>query len=110
VLQGEPRQQAARRDCTAETLGRRRAPKARRLGEGRLSGREEPRVEERIKVLAGDPLGDLSYTPAVHARAARDVRRLADEMCGGRLMAFGGGGYDLKNLAAAWTAVLGELA
>jgi len=60
--------------------------------------------------LAGDPLGDLSYTPAVHARVARDVRRLADEMCGGRLMAFGGGGYDLKNLAAAWTAALGELA
>jgi acetoin utilization deacetylase AcuC-like enzyme len=41
---------------------------------------------------------------------ARDVRRLADEMCGGRLMVFGGGGYDLNNLAAAWTGVLRELA
>jgi acetoin utilization protein AcuC len=60
--------------------------------------------------LAGDPLGDLHYTPAVHARVARDLRRLADEMCGGRLMAFGGGGYDLDNLAAAWTAVARELA
>jgi acetoin utilization protein AcuC len=59
--------------------------------------------------LAGDPLGDLHYTPAVHARVARDVRRLADEMCGGRLMVFGGGGYDLRNLATAWTGVLSEL-
>jgi acetoin utilization protein AcuC len=60
--------------------------------------------------LAGDPLADLRYSPAVHTRVARDMRRLADEMCGGRLMAFGGGGYDLNNLAAAWTGVLAELA
>lgn len=55
--------------------------------------------------LAGDPLADLRYSPAVHARVARDLRALADEMCEGRLMAFGGGGYDLANLAAAWTNV-----
>jgi acetoin utilization protein AcuC len=60
--------------------------------------------------LAGDPLADLRLTPAVHARVARDLRRLADELCGGRLMTFGGGGYNLGNVAAAWTAVLGELA
>jgi acetoin utilization protein AcuC len=60
--------------------------------------------------LAGDPLADLHLTPAVHARVARDLRALADELCGGRLMAFGGGGYNLDNLAAAWTAVARELA
>jgi acetoin utilization protein AcuC len=60
--------------------------------------------------LAGDPLADLRCTPAVHTRVARDLRKLADETCGGRLMAFGGGGYALSNLAAAWTAVLAELA
>jgi acetoin utilization protein AcuC len=59
--------------------------------------------------LAGDPLADLRCTPAVHTRVARDLRKLADETCGGRLMAFGGGGYALSSLAAAWTAVLGEL-
>jgi len=59
--------------------------------------------------LAGDPLADLRYTPAVHARVARDLRQLADETCQGRLMAFGGGGYALRNLAAAWAAVLAEL-
>jgi len=59
--------------------------------------------------LAGDPLADLSYTPAVHARATRDLRRLAEETAGGRMLVFGGGGYDLNNIAAAWTAVLREL-
>ena len=59
--------------------------------------------------LAGDPLADLRYSPAVHARAAADLCALADEMCGGRLLCFGGGGYDLRNLAVAWTAVLGAL-
>ena len=59
--------------------------------------------------LAGDPLADLRYSPAVHARAAADLCRLADELCGGRLLCFGGGGYDLRNLAVAWTAVLDAL-
>jgi acetoin utilization protein AcuC len=56
--------------------------------------------------LAGDPLADLRYTHAVHARVTRDLCALADETCQGRLMAFGGGGYNLANLAAAWTRVL----
>jgi acetoin utilization protein AcuC len=60
--------------------------------------------------MRGDPLAHLNYTTAPYARAAHDLRRLADRTCGGRLMAFGGGGYERRNLAAAWTAVLGELA
>ncbi len=59
--------------------------------------------------LQGDPLAHLRLTPASHAHAARTLCRLADELCGGRIMAFGGGGYDLKNLAAGWCAVLGEM-
>jgi acetoin utilization protein AcuC len=59
--------------------------------------------------LAGDPLADLRYTSAVHTRVVRDLRQLADAMCSGRLMAFGGGGYDLGNIAAAWTSVLEAL-
>ena len=59
--------------------------------------------------LLGDPLAHLRLTPAAHAHAARTLCRLADEMCQGRLMAFGGGGYDLDNLAAGWCAVLAEM-
>ncbi|MBI3067729.1 MAG: acetoin utilization protein AcuC [Betaproteobacteria bacterium] len=58
--------------------------------------------------LAGDPLAHLRYTPAAHARAAKSLCRLANEMAQGRIVGFGGGGYHRGNLAAAWCAVLRE--
>jgi acetoin utilization protein AcuC len=82
-----------------------------------------PRVEEFVRAgqpeiillqagadsIAGDPLTHLQYTPAVHAHAARRLRALADELCGGRIVATGGGGYNRANLAAAWCAVVEAL-
>ena len=59
--------------------------------------------------IRGDPLGHLRLTPAAHAHAARSLRRFADEACGGRMMVFGGGGYELRNIAATWCAVLAEM-
>jgi acetoin utilization protein AcuC len=59
--------------------------------------------------LGGDPLAGLNYTPATHARAAKSLRRLADRYAKGRMMAFGGGGYDRANLGRAWSAVLDAL-
>jgi acetoin utilization protein AcuC len=56
--------------------------------------------------LAGDPLAHLALTPAAHAHAARRLVELAERHAQGRLMAFGGGGYSLENLAMAWCAVL----
>jgi len=59
--------------------------------------------------LAGDPLADLRLTPAAHAHAARRLVDLAERHAGGRLMAFGGGGYNLENAGLAWCAVLRAL-
>lgn len=59
--------------------------------------------------LAGDPLGHLALSHEAHALAARTLIDLAEETAQGRLMAFGGGGYNLGNLARAWTSVLSEL-
>ena len=56
--------------------------------------------------LKGDPLAQLEYTPKVHAYAAARLCALANQYAQGRLMAFGGGGYDRVNLAQAWCAVL----
>jgi len=56
--------------------------------------------------LAGDPLAMLQYTPATHAHAATRLCVLANAMARGRLMGFGGGGYNRANLAAAWCGVL----
>src|SRR5215212_3714238 len=58
--------------------------------------------------IAGDPLAHLQYTPRAHAHAARGLCALANELCDGRIMGFGGGGYNRGNLAAAWCAVLDE--
>lgn len=60
--------------------------------------------------LADDPLAHLALTPACHAHAARRLRALADAHAGGRLLALGGGGYKLANVAAAWCAVAEALA
>ncbi|HWP94348.1 MAG TPA: acetoin utilization protein AcuC [Gammaproteobacteria bacterium] len=59
--------------------------------------------------IAGDPLTHLRYSPAAHAHAAARLAALADERCGGRLVVMGGGGYDRRNLALAWTAVVEAL-
>jgi acetoin utilization protein AcuC len=59
--------------------------------------------------IQGDPLAHLTFTPEVHAHAARRLCELADELCEGRVMVFGGGGYHRANLANAWCAVLEEL-
>jgi acetoin utilization protein AcuC len=58
--------------------------------------------------LAGDPLAMLQYTPAAHGHAAKRLCVLAGEFCKGRIMGLGGGGYNRKNLAAAWCAVLDQ--
>ena len=56
--------------------------------------------------IAGDPLAHLQYTPAAHAHAAQRLCVLANELCQGRIMGFGGGGYNRNNLALGWCRVL----
>lgn len=59
--------------------------------------------------LEGDPIAHLRYTAAAHAYATKRMCVLAEEYAGGRLMVFGGGGYNRTNLALAWNAVLEAL-
>ena len=56
--------------------------------------------------VAGDPLTNMRFTARCHGQAAADLRRLANELGHGRLLALGGGGYDRLNLAQAWNAVV----
>jgi len=56
--------------------------------------------------VAGDPLTHLRFSPAVHGFAARRLTLLADELCDGRMIATGGGGYNRANLAEAWCNVV----
>lgn len=59
--------------------------------------------------LAGDPITDLRYTAEAHAYASRKLHLLAHDVCGGRMLAMGGGGYNPSNVSAAWSAVVREL-
>ncbi|MCC6535289.1 MAG: acetoin utilization protein AcuC [Burkholderiales bacterium] len=56
--------------------------------------------------IAGDPLALLRLTAAAHALVARDLCRLAEDTAQGRIMGFGGGGYNRRNLAQGWNGVL----
>lgn len=60
--------------------------------------------------IAGDPITHMQFTPAAHAHAAARLCELADELCQGRIIGLGGGGYDRANLAAAWSNVVQAMA
>jgi acetoin utilization protein AcuC len=63
-----------------------------------------------VDSLRGDPITALAYTERAHAHAAARLRRLAETLCDGRLLAMGGGGYHLDNIARGWNAVVEALA
>jgi len=56
--------------------------------------------------LEGDPITHLCFTEEAHAKAAKRLCEIADRYAEGRLLATGGGGYNRKNLARAWTRVV----
>jgi len=60
--------------------------------------------------IAGDPITHLQFSPQAHAQAARDLCGMAERLGHGRVLALGGGGYNRRNLAVAWTAVVREMA
>ena len=59
--------------------------------------------------LAGDPITQLKLTSGFHAHVASSLSDLANKHCAGRLLAMGGGGYNLDNIKAAWNDVIKEL-
>jgi acetoin utilization protein AcuC len=56
--------------------------------------------------LEGDPITHLCWSEEAHAEAAASLCHLADKYCDGRIVGTGGGGYNRRNLARAWTRVV----
>lgn len=57
-----------------------------------------------------DPLGDLDTTVAGQDQIAHRMVELAEQVCGGKLVATGGGGYDtFSAVPRAWACALAEL-
>jgi acetoin utilization protein AcuC len=59
--------------------------------------------------LQGDPITHLKYTSESHRFAADALHKLSHVYCEGRILALGGGGYNLQNVADAWTTVVKTL-
>ncbi|MGH2638239.1 MAG: hypothetical protein ACRDF4_02985 [Rhabdochlamydiaceae bacterium] len=55
--------------------------------------------------LKNDPLTHLEYSSRAHAYATRSLHALSHEICDGRILAMGGGGYNALNVNDAWMAV-----
>lgn len=60
--------------------------------------------------IKGDPITHLQYSENAHAHAAQRLAEIAEQHCGGKLLAMGGGGYNHDNIAKTWTAVVAALA
>lgn len=56
--------------------------------------------------VEGDPLTHMGFSDAVHAHAASSLCAIADRLGHGRVVGMGGGGYNRRNLARAWTGVV----
>lgn len=59
--------------------------------------------------VKNDPITHMLYTAAAHAHATQRLCHLADTFGHGRVLAMGGGGYNLQNIADAWCAVVEAL-
>lgn len=59
--------------------------------------------------LAGDPITQMQYSKDAHRFITKRLKALANRFCDGRMIALGGGGYNLDNLANAWSAVVAAL-
>lgn len=56
--------------------------------------------------LHGDPIASLDYSPRAHTQVGTLLHNLSHELCSGRLIALGGGGYVPQNCSDAWIAVV----
>jgi acetoin utilization protein AcuC len=63
-----------------------------------------------VDAHVGDRLGSLQYTPRSYHAAIELVHRLAHELCQGRLVETGGGGYAAQNVARVLARAAGVLA
>ena len=56
--------------------------------------------------LAGDPITHLRFSEEAHAHAAQRLCVIAEAQGHGRVLGLGGGGYNRRNLARAWSRVV----
>lgn len=63
-----------------------------------------------VDAHSGDPLTHLELSDSGYLQLVSSIHLLSHDVCGGRLIAFGGGGYGLSSVARCWAALVAELA
>ena len=56
--------------------------------------------------MKGDPITHLQYSQQFYQLATESLCKIADEFYDGRLLALGGGGYNMDNISLAWPVVV----
>jgi acetoin utilization protein AcuC len=56
--------------------------------------------------MANDPITHMMYSEKAHAHAAECLCDIAEKYAKGRIVAMGGGGYNLNNIKRGWNAVV----
>lgn len=59
--------------------------------------------------IQGDPITHMTYSEQTHAYTVKQLCKIADDHCEGRLLIMGGGGYNLDNIAKTWTAMVASM-
>ena len=62
-----------------------------------------------VGTMDSDPLTHLRFSAAAHIYAAKRLCELANTHASGRLLVYGGGGYNLDNVATGWSGICKEL-
>lgn len=60
--------------------------------------------------MKGDPITHMEYSESTFELAAQSLCHIADEYCDGKLLALGGGGYNMDNISRAWPRVVKAMA
>lgn len=56
--------------------------------------------------IRGDPITALSYSIEGHLKAVESFHQLSERCCDGKLVVFGGGGYNVESTSQAWANIL----
>ena len=62
-----------------------------------------------VDSMKGDPITNMQYSQSTHQYATQELIHYANKHCEGRLVALGGGGYNLDNISKGWLAVTNML-
>ena len=82
------------------------SPASRPSSQRPLRLRPDPTLSKRLRGHALDPLTHLSATTRFYEHVPHRIHDIAHELCAGRWVATGGGGYDIwRVVPRAWTSI-----